>query len=174
MKPTRDEMSQAVALLGPVIMEEVKAITAGHPDALTPANVDNLRERLRGSLASLVTDGKLPARDWPTLQVEHNAESRALGIHFGGDDNEPTEVRDRRIEGSAVGMWNMMRDAIADYHATKKPPPCNIISIGLSLYAAMVATGMDPAEAMAGAAWQAINHECTNSQRGAGAPKFTH
>lgn len=155
--PNRDEMAAAVGLLSPIVMAEIKAFAGDVGGKLTPENVESLRGRLREALGKIVADGGLPDLAWPEVIVEHNEGQRALAIHFARpeEEQESDEERSRRIEAAALGMWNMMRDAITDYHAKKKPPPCTVIASGLSLYAAMVATGMDPTEALAGAAWQA-------------------
>jgi len=173
--PNRDEMASAVALLSPIVMAEIKAFAGDVGGKLTPDNVETLRGRLRDALAKIVGDGGLPDLAWPEVIVEHNEGQRALAIHFARPEGmeESDDDRERRISGTAAALWTMMRDAITDYHSAKKPPPCAVVGIGLGMYAAMVATGMDPAEALAGAAWQAVNHECTTRAAGASS-KYTH
>jgi len=156
--PTREELQQVLVALGPAIVTHLQAMKGqAVPDA-----IEMLQSKLRDHIAGLVQSQQLPDVAWPQLDIEHDVQSGRLKVGFKDLDppqvEESPEETDRRVKGATDQVWNMMADTLRRLDPEKRAPNCTNISMGLAIFAALMACGMDQREALAGAAWKTLTH----------------
>lgn len=178
LSPSNEEMRMAGAMLTPIIVQTINGLTLGKKVTLSDEQIASVRQRLDEAIAAAVTDGRLPDRAWPPVQVEHDAEGHSVNVHFGGSNlaDLTPEQRAELVCDRARSLWDGMEQAlrIANPDA-KKPPPCEMIGQGLGLYAAPLATygdALEPEEAMMAAAWQVLTH--THGGADGGSHRMAH
>lgn len=169
-KPTRGEMQQLIVTLGPVIASRMEEMKGRKPSEV----VSLLRGLMSEHIAAMVRSEELADLDWPPLAFDHDEIGQRIKVGFKEEPPEETpEEVEARVKSTARALWDMVRDAITDLDTKKRPPSCSSVSMGIAIFGALVASGMDRSEALAGAAWQVLTHHCIDGEPET-APKYTH